>query len=186
MEDSRIVDLFWKRSEVAITEAQNVYHAYCLAIALRLLGDQQDAEEVVNDVFLAAWNSIPPNRPQNLSTYLGKLTRRIAIDRIRHRTAGKRGSAETELALEELAEILPSDQDPAAKAELKALKEAIGGFIASLPENDRLLFLARYWHLRSARQIAAECGCREGAIKTRLCRLRAKLKKQLKKEGYIE
>ena len=102
MEDRQIVDLFWARSEVAITEAQKEYYTYCLAIAKRLLGDERDAEEVVNDAFLAAWHSIPPQRPEVLSAYLGKLTRRIAIDRIRQRTAKKRGFSETELALEEL------------------------------------------------------------------------------------
>ena len=115
MEDRQIVDLCWARSEVAITEAQKEYYAYCLAIAKRLLGDERDAEEVVNDAFLAAWHSIPPQRPEVLSAYLGKLTRRIAIDRIRQRTAKRRGFSETELALEELEEILPSGQDPAAE-----------------------------------------------------------------------
>ena len=186
MEDRQIVDLFWARSEVAITEAQKEYYAYCLAIAKRLLGDERDAEEVVNDAFLAAWHSIPPQRPEVLSAYLGKLTRRIAIDRIRQRTAKKRGFSETALALEELEEILPSGQDPAAEAELKALEEAIIRFTSSLSESDRLLFLARYWHLRSVSELASETGSREGTVKTRLFRLREKLKKQLKKEGYIE
>ena len=186
MEDSRITELFWERKEVAITEVQEKYSKYCLSVAMRILGNEQDAEEVVNDAFLAAWNSIPPHRPEILSTYLAKLTRRIAVDRLRLRKAQKRGRGETELALEELEEILPAEGDPAAEAEARALEESVQRFIASLPEADRDLFLARYWHLYSIEELAKALGVRKGSLKTRLFRLRKKLKDCLREEGFIQ
>ena len=186
MEDSRITELFWERKEVAITEAQEKYSAYCLSVAMRILGNGQDSEEVVNDAFLAAWNSIPPQRPENLSTYLAKLTRRIAVDRLRLRKAKKRGRGETELALEELEEILPAQGDPAAEAEARELEVSVQRFIASLPDSDRDLFLARYWHLHSIEELAKALNIRKGTVKTRLFRLREKLKDRLREEGYIQ
>lgn len=184
MEDSRIVELFLARQETAVAAAQEKYAPYCLAVARRILGNDRDAEEAVNDALLAAWNSIPPQRPEVLSSYLAKLTRRIAIDRVRRNTADKRGAGEWDLALEELEDVLSGRADPAGELEAKDLEDSVGRFLQSLPDSDRLLFLARYWHFRPMADIARSLNCREGAVRTRLHRLRRKLKDQLGKEGY--
>ena len=185
MEDSRIVEMFLTRQEAAAAAAQEKYASYCLSVARRILGNEQDAEEAVNDAFLAAWNSIPPQRPEVLSAYLAKLTRRIAVDRIRRTAAEKRGGGEWEAALEEMEDVLPGRADPAGELEAKEREAAVGRFLKSLPEADRLLFLARYWHFRPMAEIARAMGCREGAVRTRLHRLRRRLKALLEKEGYL-
>lgn len=109
MEDNRIVDLYWARSEDAITETSEKYGKYCYAIAYNILSNAEDADESVNDTYLDAWHNMPPHRPSILSTFLGKITRRISIDKWRGRTADKRGGGEIVLALDELADCVPSD-----------------------------------------------------------------------------
>ena len=185
MEDSRIVELFLARQETAVAAAQEKYAPYCLSVARRILGNDRDAEEAVNDALLAAWNSIPPQHPEILSSYLAKLTSRIAIGRVRRNAADKRGGGEWDLALEEMEDVLPGPADPAGDLEAKDLEAAVGRFLKSLPEADRLLFLARYWHFRPMAEIARAMGCREGAVRTRLHRLRRRLKALLEKEGYL-
>ena len=110
MEDREIVNLYWERNSNAIKETASKYGGYCKSIAKNILGNNEDAEECVNDTYLNTWNSIPPNRPNTLSTYLGKITRNLSFDRFRHRHADKRGGGEIELVLEELGECV-SDTD---------------------------------------------------------------------------
>jgi hypothetical protein len=109
MEDNRIVDLYWARSEDAIAETSEKYGKYCYAIAYNILSNTEDADESVNDTYLDAWHNMPPHRPSILSTFLGKITRRISIDKWRGRTADKRGGGEIVLALDELVDCVPSD-----------------------------------------------------------------------------
>lgn len=106
MEDREIVNLYWERNSNAIKETASKYGGYCKAIAKNILGNNEDAEECVNDIYLNTWNSIPPNRPNVLSTYLGKITRNLSFDRFRHRHADKRGGGEIELVLDELGECV--------------------------------------------------------------------------------
>lgn len=129
MEDSRIVDLYWARSEQAIYETQLKYDHYCFSIANNILPFREDAEESVNDTYMAAWNIMPPNRPSILSTFLGKLTRRISIDRWRNLSADKRGGGTVPIALDELAECIPGGSDPVAEVEAKELAKAVGRFL---------------------------------------------------------
>ena len=102
MEDKEIVQLYWQRSEEAITQTDRKYGSYCFSVAKNILPSQEDAQECVNDTYMAAWETIPPHRPDILSTFLGKLTRRISIDRWRAQTADKRGGSAVTVALEEL------------------------------------------------------------------------------------
>ena len=108
MDDNYLVDLFWARSEDALKETAKAYGTYCHSIALHILGNAEDAEECVNDTYLDAWNSIPPHRPERLPIFLGKITRRVAIDRLRHRNAERRGGGEGAILLEELGECVPA------------------------------------------------------------------------------
>ena len=184
MEDDKIVDLYWARSEEAVSETKRKYHHYCLSIAGNILPLREDAEECVNDTYLAAWNSIPPNRPSVLSTYLGKLTRRISIDRWRKLSADKRGSGTVTVALDELAECIPSGSNPAQEVEAKALAEAIGHFLDTVPYTERKVFLMRYFDMAKIQDIARGCNMSPSKFKSMLHRTRRKLRIALQKEGY--
>ena len=181
MDDERIVDLFFERNEEAIKEAQEKYSRYCNYIASNILPSQQDCEECVSDTFLRAWNSIPPNKPNNLKAFLGKITRNLSLDRLDRNTAQKRRTEST-LVYDEIAECIPDTTTQELTDEL-ALKTAINKFLGSLKEEKRIIFLQRYWYLSSVKDIAINNGLSENNVKIILMRLRAKLKKFLEKEG---
>lgn len=184
MEDSRIVELYWARSEQAICETRNKYNHYCFSIANNILSAREDAEECVNDTYLAAWNAMPPNRPNILSTFLGKITRRISIDRWRNLNADKRGGGTVPVALDELAECIPSGSDPAAEVEAKELAQAVGRFLDTVPYMEKKVFLMRYFNLLRIQDIADQLDMSASKIKSMLHRTRGKLRAALQKEGY--
>jgi RNA polymerase sigma-70 factor (ECF subfamily) len=181
MDDRQIVDLYWARAESAVEESSKKYGKYCYRISYDILHSHEDAEECVNDTYLRAWNAMPPHRPVRLATFLGKITRNLSIDRALYNRAKKR-CAEVELALDELAECITEDDRTLSPSETLALRDAINGFLATLPERTRALFLRRYWHLHPTRQLAHDFGMTEGSVKALLHRTRAKLKKHLEKE----
>ena len=185
MEDQRIVGLFEERNEQAVACSAQKYGAYCASIARRIVGNQRDAEECVNAVWLAAWNSIPPHRPQNLKAYLAKLTRRISLDTCRKQTAQKRGQGETALALEELKDCLMDDKTTENQAEGVWLSDSIQQFLLGLPEAERRVFLLRYWHLYSVEETARRMGYSQSKTASQLFRTRMKLKNHLMKEGFL-
>ena len=184
MEDEKIVELYWQRSESAIAETQSKYGRYCFSIARNILPYREDAQECVNDTYLAAWNAIPPSRPSILSSFLGKLTRRISIDRWRNLSADKRGGGTVALALDELAECIPGSSDPAAEVEAKELAQAIDRFLDTLPYTERKVFLMRYFEQAGMKDIGAHLNMSESKVKSMLHRTRAKLRAQLEREGY--
>lgn len=186
MEDSAIVTLYWNRQEEAALETQEKYGAYCMQIATRILGDQEDARECVNDVYAAAWSSIPPNRPQNLKTYLGKLTRRISMKRWRSRDAQKRGSGEIALSLEELADCIPAGISLEDQVVGKELSKTLNLFLEKLPKLQRQVFVLRYWYGCSIRDIGGKFGFSKSKVESMLHRTRTKLRETLRKEGYFE
>ena len=184
MEDSGIVALYWERSEQAIYETKRKYAQYCFKIASNILPSREDAEESVSDTYMTAWNIIPPNRPGILSTFLGKLTRRISIDRWRNLNADKRGGGMVPIALDELAECIPSGADPAAEVEAKELAEAVGRFLDTLPYIERKVFLTRYFELAKIQDIANQFNMSTSKVKSMLYRTRKKLRDALQEEGY--
>lgn len=145
MEDREIVNLYWERNSNAIKETASKYGGYCKAIAKNILGNNEDAEECVNDIYLNTWNSIPPNRPNVLSTYLGKITRNLSFDRFRQRHADKRGGGEIELVLDELGECVSGADSVEQKVEKKELIRAINSFLDTLSQEKCNIFLCRYW-----------------------------------------
>lgn len=149
MEDAYIVDLYWQHSERAIEESAAKYGRYCHSIAYNILFNAEDAEECVNDTYLGAWNSIPPHRPTVLSSFLGKITRRLSIKKWQSRNAKRRGGGEVALALEELAECVPAPCEPDREVSEHELARIIDSFAASLPEVERNVFVCRYWYLDS-------------------------------------
>ena len=184
MDDAKIVDMYWDRNEDAIVCTQQKYGAYLLKIARNIRSDTQDSEECVNDTYLAAWNSMPVNRPRILSTYLGKIVRQLSIDVFRKKTSQKRGGTEYALSYDELNEDVSSGPNPLQELEAKQLAEAISAFLRELDQTKRNVFIGRYYFFDSVREIAGYCGISESNAKTMLFRLRKQLREYLIKEGY--
>lgn len=183
MQDGKIVDLYWARSERAVTETENKYGKYLHRVAANLLGDLSDAEECVNDTYMGAWSSMPTHRPARLAPYLAKLTRWLALGKLREGNALKRGGGELTLALDELAETLDSGFDTQRALEYKELARAVKRLLSELPQGERDMFLARYWYAASIKELAESFDCSEGRVKTTLHRTRKKLAAALEKEG---
>lgn len=185
MDDKQIVDLYWERKECAIDETAAKYGSYCHSIAGNILHNQSDAEESVNDTWLAAWNSMPPHRPSVLSTFLGKLTRRISIDKWRRGNAKKRGDGQLPLVLAELEDCVSDGTSIEEETERKLLAEVISSFVKNLPETEQKVFLCRYWYMDSVSSIATRFRFSESKVKSMLYRTREKLRIRLEKEGLV-
>lgn len=180
MEDERIIDLYFERNESAIAETANKYGGYCRSIAMNILQNTQDSEECVNDTYISAWNTIPPKRPNRLQTYLGKLTRNRSLKMLEKRGALKRGGSQTALVLEELGECIPAAGNEFEESEIS---ELLNTFLNSLSTDARNIFILRYWHMYSGREIAKHCKTNESKINVTLFRTRKKLKAFLEREG---
>ena len=185
MEESRIVHLYWARSEHAITETAIKYGKYCYAIANNILQNVEEADESVNDTYLGAWNSMPPHRPSILRTYLGKITRHLSLKKLRDMNRDKRGGGEVALALEELEECVPSKATVEEEIISAELSEIINCFVAKLPETERRVFLSRYWYLDSIMQISLDFHFSNSKVKSMLHRTRKKLLFHLKQEEVL-
>ena len=182
MTDEEIIDLFFERSERGITELAKKHGVAAHRVAYRILGDPEDAEECVSDAYLGVWNSVPPERPMPLRTYVCKIARNLAAKRLRANTARKRGSG-YDLALDELAEIVPDRVGVEEQVAAKELAGLINAFLDSLSYEDRFLFMRRYWYADPLNEIAKMAGMSYGAAAVRLHRVRERLRKQLLKEG---
>ena len=182
MEDSQIVTLYLRRSEQAIAETAAKYGKYCFSIAQNVLENSEDAEETVNDTYMGAWNAIPPHRPAVLSTFLGKITRRIAIKRWQMNTTKKRGGGETLLVLDELSDCIPAHDNVESEIENAELSRLLGRFVLALPQTERNVFVCRYWYLDPICSIAQRYGFSQSKVKSMLSRTRKKLRIYLQKE----
>ena len=183
MDDNRIIELYWERSEKAISRTAAKYGGYCYTIAYNILFNNEDSEESVNDTWLAAWNTIPPKRPRQLAAFLGKMTRNSSLDRWKNRTAAKRGGGEVPLVLDELEECI-SGEDSVEKEYLqKEFARTLNQFLEKLPEMERKVFMCRYWYMDSIENIADRFGFTESKVASMLHRTRGKLRKVLKQEG---
>lgn len=185
LDDDRIVALYWARSESAIEETAAKYGGYCHTIAYNILYDKEDAEECVNDTYLDAWNTMPPHKPSILSTFLGKITRRISIDRYRHYHAGKRGGGEMVLVLDELEDCISDPTDVETVVEGTEMARLIGEFLDMLPLTERRVFLRRYWYMDPVTEIAGDFDFTESKTSAMLHRIRKKLRMKLESEGYL-
>ena len=185
MEDNQIISLYWARNEQALAETAKKYGNYCFSIAYNILSSREDADESVNDTYMSAWKRIPPHKPDVLSAFLGKITRRISLNRWRNQTRKKRGGGEVILALEELHECIPSGEDVAHRVEQQELTRAIAAFLDTLSETERDVFVCRYWYLADIRKIGSVFGFTESKVKSMLHRTRIKLRTHLKEEGLV-
>lgn len=181
MDDRQIVALYFSRSEDAIKETEIKYGKYCYAIAYNILYSKEDSEECVNDTYLRAWNTMPPQNPSRLSSFLGRITRNLALDRYDYNNAKKR-SSEFEIALEEMSTSLPSENHLDSVLDEIALKEAINSFLGSLPGKTRKIFMRRYWYLSPIKEIAEDFSMSESNVRVTLLRTREKFKLHLEKE----
>lgn len=184
MEDSRIIELYWQRDESAISETQQKYGNYLTKIANNILANIEDSRESVNDTYLRAWYSMPPQKPCVLSTFLGRITRQISIDIYRKRNAKKRQGSEYTLALDELFDCTAPDS-PEKEIEAQLLAKCIGDYLMTLSDEARNIFVCRYYFFDSMHDIAEHFGASESKIKSSLHRTRTGLKNYLEKEELL-
>lgn len=185
MQDDRIVAMYWQRDETAIHETEKKYGRYLLKIANNILFDLEDSKESVNDTYLKAWNSMPPNKPAVLSSYLGKITRQLSIDMVRSKHRVKRQASQYAASLSELEECICSDNTTEQDVDLHLLAEAINTYLGTLSKEARTTFVGRYYYMDSIKEIAAYHGISESKTKSLLYRTRQGLKLYLKQEGFI-
>lgn len=183
MEDYKIVDLYWERSERAISETKNKYENMLSRISFSLLNSKEDAEECVNDTYLSAWKQMPEDRPVYLGAYLAKIVRAISIGRFRSKHRQKRGGMDN-LTLE-LCECIPDGCDLQSEYENGRLAELINRFIGGLPDEKRIIFVRRYFYSQSIEEIARGLGIGNSKVKTTLFRLREQLRQILEKEDML-
>ncbi len=182
MEDERIIELFFDRSEEAIRELNEKYGDLCIRIAENILSSKQDAEECVNDTGFAVWNRIPPERPVSLQAYVSRIVRNLALKKSERENAHKRRGNHG-VCIEELSEVLPCRDETEDRVDAKLVKDTVNDFLSGLKSDDRVLFLRRYWYSDSYEQLSRRSGMKEGAIRTRLSRIRKQLKEYLREKG---
>lgn len=183
MEDSRIIELFFLRSEQAISELTKKYGRICKKIAYGILNNHEDAEECVNDTYLGVWNSIPPQTPNPLVTYVCKIARNISLKKYRYNTAQKRNSY-YEVALSELEECILVTSKEAYRCKEEELTHLLESFLDSLDRKSRIMFVKRYWYAESVKEIAVEFGITENHVAVKLLRIRNNMKTYLEKKGF--
>ncbi|MBQ8740088.1 MAG: RNA polymerase sigma factor [Clostridia bacterium] len=185
MQDENIVELYWLRSETAIRETEQKYGPYLSKIAYNILNNIDDSRESVNDTYLKAWNSMPPQKPSVLKTYLGKITRQLSIDIFRTRNRKKRGMSQYAVSLSELEECIPSNHSVEREIELQFLGKTINEFLYTLSEQSRHIFVCRYYFCDSIKDISAFFAMSESKVKSILHRTRLSLKNHLESEGFF-
>lgn len=183
MDDMRIIDLFHRRDQRAISETRKKYGPYCNKIALNLLGSPQDAEECVSDALFAAWRRIPPLIPQSLRAFLGRVTRNVCVSRYRRLKAQKRSCGMDEL-MSELSDCIPEGSSLEDRVDSRALTGIISRWLDGLGPSDRELFVRRYWYCDSLSDIAQRMEESPQQLAQRTFQLRKQLKQRLEKEGY--
>ena len=185
MEDTKIVELYWQRDQAAIGETEKKYGGSCRGIAYGILENSEDCEECVDDSYMAVWNSVPPQRPLRFPAYLFRIVRNLSFDRIRECLAQKRGGGEKLILLDEVDELLASEQSVERECELKELTEAINSFLRTLSRDDRIIFTYRYWLALPTAEIAKRFCFKESKAHMSLHRSRKKLREYLLKEGLV-
>lgn len=182
MEDRAIIELYWARDERAIGESDKKYGDYLRALAGRLV-ESRDAEECVSDTYLRTWNAIPPERPSVLRAFLARITRNMALDRLRRSKAAKRGGGEAEAVMDELNAVAP--EDAFASVSAAELGEYVSRFIRSLPKRDGDIMIRRCFFAESVEAIARRYGMRPNTVSVNLSRSRKRLAEYLKMEGLL-
>ena len=183
MEDQEIIKLYWDRSEQAIAESDRKYGRFLGKIAWNILFSREDTEECINDTWMHAWNAMPPHRPSPLRSFLGKITRNLALNLYERNHAEKRGGGETALGLDELAECVAGRDAVSGTAERLVLAKTLEIYLAGLKPEQRRVFVRRYWYMSPVKEIASDFGMSESNVKMTLLRARKELREMLEKEG---
>ena len=184
MDDNGIIQLYWDRNVQAISVTSEKYGHYCKAIAKNILNNEEDAEECVNDTYLNAWNSMPTHWPEQLATFLGKITRNVSFNKYKHDHAQKRGGGEIVLVLDELADCVSGVDNIEQIIDHQELSKAINSFVRSLSTKKRDIFVRRYWYADSVSEIAKDYGMLQGSVSKMLERTRKQLKAYLTERGF--
>lgn len=182
MQDEKIIELFFQRNERAIEETSKKYEGRLKVIAQRVIGTSPDVEECINDTYYAVWNSIPPAKPDFFFAFISKITRRLSLNKVEYKNALKRKAIVIELT-KELEECIANPKNEIVDYEQGEIASVISRFLTCVKEEDRELFVRRYWYMQSIHHIATEMESKESKVKTRLFRMRKKLKEYLEKEG---
>ena len=184
MDDNGIIQLYWDRNDQAISATSEKYGHYCKAIAKNILNNEEDAEECVNDTYLNAWNSMPTHWPEQLATFLGKITRNLSFNKYKRDHAEKRGGGEITFVLDKLTDCV-SDVDTVEQTiDRQELSKDINSFVKSLPIEKRNIFVRRYWYADSISDIASDYGMLQGTVSKTLERTRKQLKAYLTERGF--
>ena len=184
MDDREIIELYNKRSEEAVRATEIKYGRYLFSIAFGILENHENSSECVNDALLNAWNAIPPANPQVLGTYLGRITRNLALDLSRRENAEKRGSGRVNEILDELYDLSDEGAETEKMLDRIAVQDLLKRFLFELKKKDRMIFVKRYWYLMSVREISKEMNVKENNVNVILHRCRMALKEKLKEEGF--
>jgi len=184
VDDRKIIELFFKRSEEAVKSLCEKYSPYCFKIAWNILFNKEDSDECVNDTALKTWESIPPKNPDCLKAFVGRITRNLALNRYEENRAAKRGGGQCGLCLEELDECVSGGDNTEKLADSMALRDCLNSFLVTLKEEERKFFVKRYWYMMPVKEIAEEMACTESKVKMSLSRNREKLKVLLESEGF--
>lgn len=183
MDESAIVRLYLERNESAIEQTDKMFGDRLRSLAYGITGDRGCAEECVNDAYLRAWNSIPPNEPEHFYAYLARIVRNLSLNRCRQEDALKRSAHICELS-RELEECIPAPDELEKRLDDEEFKALLNSYLATLSEEKRSIFIRRYWYLESVAEISKRFGITQSKVKTTLFRCRAGLRKMLQKEGY--
>lgn len=184
MDDDKIIELFYARSEQAIKELSEKYGALCKKISNNILNNSRDAEECVNDAYLGVWNTIPPQNPDSLIAYICRIVRNCSIAKYHQNTAKKRNSF-YDAALDELDDCIPSLSSVEDEISVNELSGLIDAFLDTLKSESRIIFVRRYWFSDSISDISKMLGISNNNVSVKLNRIREKLKRYLEKEGYV-
>lgn len=183
MDDEKIIDLYYARSETAIHETAQKYGSYCARIAMNILENREDSDECVSDTYLKTWNAIPPQRPEVFQSFLGRITRNLSLNRYKERHRQKRGGNEVDLLLSELESCVSSGHTIETELEVGRIAENINNFLYSIEVEHRVIFIRRYWYVDSISSISKRLGVSESKVKSILFRTRNRLRVYLAKEG---
>ncbi len=184
MDDEKIIELYWKRSENAISETDIKYGSLCRHIAKNIVSDLRDVDECVNDTYLAAWNAMPPKKPDILFAFLARITRNISLKKIEYYSAKKRNPKLT-VSYDELENCIPDIESVESEIELNELTSYINNFLELQKPEHKIIFVRRYWYFDSINEIAYSLRLSESKVKSILFRMRNKLKDYLNNKGAI-
>lgn len=185
LSDEQIVQHYWDREEIAITETDTKYGRYLFKIAYNILNDRLDCEECLNDTYLGAWNSIPPTRPKVFPSFISKITRNVAVDKYRHKSSGKKIPSEFLVSLDELDESIPYEGTLEQERAVAEIAKILNTYLWELKENERFAFVCRYYYSDKIAEIAKMMNVSTRTVLRMLSSMRERLKVTLEKEGYI-